>query len=88
MQIQCFHLWDHGSTTVKMPRGARLLNVQLRDDAPILWALADEDAPAVPRRVYSVETGHRANHVEMLPYIGTTQRRDGLVIHFFDGGEA
>lgn len=75
-----------------MPMGAEILDVQVQNGVPTLWAFVDTDAPIVQRRIVMVGTGTDAfcatSQRQSRPYIGTVQLRNGmLVLHFFDRGE-
>jgi hypothetical protein len=74
-----------GEQRVEMPAGARLLTVQPQDGAPVLWALCDEGAPRVRRKLWSYLTGDAM--VRAWPYVATLQL-EGKVLHYFDLGES
>jgi hypothetical protein len=68
----------------EMPRGARLLCVQVQWGMPCLWAIVDPEQPRVRRRFWVVGTGHPFPNSEGLFYIGTVQLSGGtLIFHFF-----
>ena len=70
---------------VKMPRAARLLDVQVQGGTPFVWALVDTDAPLVRRRFALRGTGHPADDLETAAHVGTFQLQNGaLVFHLFD----
>lgn len=74
--------------TVSIPQGAQLLSVQAQHGNVCLWALCDETAPPVQRRIVFVGTGHNANAAEGGTYVGTFQLNNGnLVFHVFALGE-
>jgi hypothetical protein len=69
-------------TEVYMPRGAKVLTVQLQGETIQLWALVDESKDSELRIFNIYGTGH------LMPdnpgkYIGTVQI-DSLVWHIFD----
>ena len=72
---------------VMMPRGARILSVGEQGAEIVAWAMVDPKASTVRRRIVPIGTGHKAEHVAALSFVGTVQMRDGLVFHFFDAGE-
>lgn len=83
-----FPLGITDSQHVLMPTGARILCVQSQRDTPCLWALVDTDVARVGRMIHMRGTGHNAEDVQHLPYVGTFQVEGGsLVFHVFDGGE-
>jgi len=69
-----------------MPQGACVLSVGEQGDAIVAWAIVDPDAPMVQRDISGFPTGCLAPPATAV-FIGTVQRRDGLVFHFFDLGE-
>jgi hypothetical protein len=69
---------------IEMPRGAHVLCVQVQHGSPKIWALIDEDAPMENRRFALRGTGHAAEGLTVLGYIGTFQMHNGnLVFHLF-----
>jgi len=72
--------------SVMMPRGGKVIAVQMQGDTPCLWAIVDSDEPVEQRRFMVFGTGH------MLPdspivHLGTFQVNDGgrpLVFHVFE----
>jgi hypothetical protein len=74
---------------IDMPSGARLLDVQVQAEEPMLWAVVDPKAPVVQRKFSLRGTGHDASDLSAMPHVGTFQLRGGgLVFHLFDGGES
>lgn len=69
---------DSAEVTLDMPEGARLLDVQLQDGSPVLWALVSRQGQKCSRTFNIVpdDAGR---------YIGTFQMADGrLVFHVFE----
>lgn len=56
--------------TVTMPVGASILNVGVRDDQAVMWAVVDTDADVVERKFAIVATGEDVPNVF---YEGTFQ---------------
>lgn len=76
------------SFAVEMPRGARLLSVQVQNGEPCLWALVDSSAPSVDRSFALRGIGHEVGELDLSAFVGTFQLRGGgLVFHLFDLGE-
>jgi hypothetical protein len=80
--------------TMRMPKGAELLCVQVQNGRPYLWARVVIDAghPSTERSFRLAGTGHliegRMPSDSDGDYVGTFQLRDGaLVFHVFDCGE-
>ena len=70
--------------SLEIPRGAKLLTVQLQDSMPTLWALVEKDAPYDDtRRIILLGTGQYIEH-ELGDYLGTVQTNIGLVWHAFE----
>lgn len=72
-------------TYVEMPRGARMLTVQLQGGRPFIWAKVDPMSPMAKRMIVIVATGQALGRGE---YVGTWQCTGGeFVWHLFDLGE-
>jgi hypothetical protein len=83
-----YDLPDDPEAIIEMPRGARILSVQVQHGAPRIWALVDPAAPKVRRRFWIAGTGWRANSDGLGVFVGTIQLEGGRhVYHIFDGGE-
>ena len=68
---------------ISMPLGAQVLDVQIQDDRPVMWALVDPDARCSVIRLALYGTGQT---VPNRPgnYLGTFQQHGGaLVWHVF-----
>ena len=59
------------------------LTVQMQNNIPCLWAVINEEAPAVKMTVYMVGTGQDMNFVEKNPSYLNTVQYGGYVWHFF-----
>jgi len=69
---------------IAMPLGAMILDVQVQDGEPQIWALVDPLAKPVKRRFKSYGTGHTVNGLSVC-YVGTFQLNGGsLVFHVFE----
>jgi hypothetical protein len=72
---------------VEMPRGAKILCVQMQGEKPCIWALVDPKTPrSIGRRFSIYGTGHP---IQGGPgkFIGTFQMNGGsLVFHLFEEG--
>ena len=68
-----------------MPDGAKLLDVQIQDGMPQLWALVDEKAPIIDRAIATYGTGNPLPDGYPGEYVGTYQISGGaMVFHVFD----
>lgn len=78
--------WSLALTDVQalqIPRGAKLLSVQMQGELPQLWALVDPSEPRDMRTIRIIGTGHPIDE-HPGEYVGTFQMRDGaLVFHVF-----
>ena len=73
--------------TVVLPKGARILSVGEQGGVPMLWAIVEDTAPLVERRLLAIWTGMDLPNSDPGRYIGTIHSAGGLVTHYFDLGE-
>lgn len=85
--IYKYTLMIEGEQLVKMPKGSRILCVQMQYQQPRVWVAIDPfETENVDRLFFVVGTGSSIPGDGV--YIGTVQEQGGsLVWHFFDGGE-
>lgn len=72
---------------IRMPKGAKILTVQVQDDSPCLWALVDPHAKPEKRMIEIFGTGHpiQSNDGNSREYIGTYQQNGGQFVgHVFE----
>lgn len=70
---------------IDMPMGAKLLDAQLQNGNPVLWASCPESAPPVKRRLVLAFTGHPG---VTGAYVATFQTSGGMLVwHLYDLGE-
>ena len=83
MRIWKWVLLVTDAQTLMMPKGAKLLDVQVQDGICCLWALCDEEAKREERHFAIYGTG---NPMPDNPgeYIATFQYRGSLVFHAFE----
>jgi len=73
-----------GHSCLPMPRGAKVLSVQVQGTAPVLWAMVDPDAPKEERFFQIVGTGWDFDPTGF-DFVGTFQcDGGGLVFHLFE----
>jgi len=85
MEIHKYKLHAGGENIINMPKGAKILCVQLQGDSLCLWAEVSLHKPIVQRTVVAYCTGETLS-TEDKKYISTVQ--DGwFVVHFYDLGE-
>lgn len=69
--------------TLELPEGAQILDVQIQDRMPQLWALVDSTRPKRPRKIAIYGTGHPVPD-NPGTYIASFQMNGGaLVFHAF-----
>lgn len=71
---------------VMMPKGARVLSVQVQNGRPCLWAAVDPSEQTLEERWFRIAgTGHPIQDDVVDGFIGTIQMYDGrLVFHVFE----
>ena len=69
---------------LELPFGAVILDVQLQNGFPYLWAIVDPSHPPEERLIKSAWTGHEFNYAYGLLHIKTLTDNDGLVWHIFE----
>lgn len=85
LRIHKYPLTHAPIQAVAMPKGARILSVQLQRDEPTLWVLCDPSAPSAPRRILTVPTGGYTNPSEKIEHLATLQYSSGaFVTHVFE----
>ncbi len=71
----------------EMPKGARILTVQMNGQLPALWALVDSGASKEARKFRFIATGTDVGDDSNLAYVGTFQAEGLLgilVFHLFE----
>lgn len=79
-----FELEIEDYQSIEMPKGAKLLTVEVQFGIPVLYALVNPDAEKVERAIRIAGTGHSIveNNIE---YIGSFQMHGGaFVAHVFE----
>jgi hypothetical protein len=75
---------DSGGLTIPLPADAEVLTVQMQRAHVAMWVRLDPDAPRVPRRFASYQTGVSIPDVPQR-FLGTVQQDDGeFVLHIFE----
>ena len=87
MKIFKYGLAVRDDVRIALPRGARILCVQVQDVRPCLWALVDPEAPTCERLFCWRGTGQEMGVALEGTYVGTVQLAR-LVFHLFDCGAA
>lgn len=78
--------------TIRMPAGAKILDVQVKDGTTNMWVLVDPRAPEERRRFVIIASGEEFDpEASLLSYIGTVQMPNTvigtLVWHLWEIGE-
>ena len=83
MKIFKYELAITDRQIVKMPLPDELLDIQIQDGQPVLWAMVNPDEEEVELPILCYGTGLDIKNMGMLgDYIATIQK-DGFVWHFF-----
>lgn len=70
---------------IDMPRGSKMLSVQLQGNEPYLWAEVDDSYPVEPHLVVMMGTGHPKSH-KADRFVDIFQMAGGsLVFHVYQG---
>ena len=82
LTIHKFPFATTDNVTIEMPEGALILDVQVQEHIPCLWALVDPDAPKVGRSFRIYGTGQPINDFAggLGIHIGTYQLHGGAEI--------
>ena len=80
-----FPFENKGMFELDMPKGAEILDVQVQDGIPCIWALVDLGQEKEKRIIVIHGTGHPVQQAEQKKYIGTYQECEGsLIWHVFE----
>ena len=69
---------------IRAPYIVRVLDVQLQDGRPVMWALVWPDSPIREYVILCKMTGD--NVVGATCHLRTIQLKNGIVLHYFGGG--
>lgn len=75
------------TSSVEMPRGAKLLHFDAQGDELFLWALVDPESATRYRTFFIVGTGHTLpeQNIHISEHVGSCLMRNGaLVWHLFE----
>ena len=88
-QIWKYEIEATDSQEIVMPGvSVRMLDVQIQNGVPCLWALVEPGGPKSTIRLATYGTGHEVDSLGPDLYVGTFQLEGGaLVFHVFAGGE-
>lgn len=86
MSIWKFPLEIDDKSTLEMPRGAKILCLQVQKGRPCIWAIVEVNEPLVTRRFSTYGTGQNVPYpAQLRNYVGTYQLDAGsLVFHVFE----
>lgn len=83
MKIYKYELSFENRNFIKMPEKSEIMDIQIQNGKPVMWALVDRDSPEIVVKINVYGTGwvidHKATKDE---YLATLQNGD-LVWHFF-----
>jgi hypothetical protein len=84
-RIWKFPLTVTGEQDIQIPFNAIILDVQMQQGVPCLWAVCNIGNMEVTKRIFIFGTGHRIDFEKVGKYIGTFQMEEGmLVFHVFE----
>lgn len=75
--------YNIGRVAVDMPKGAKILSLQMQNGKPIIWAIVDPLAEIEKKIFIHCTTGPTSDQ-PYEKYIGTYQEDSGLVYHIFE----
>ncbi|WP_396187756.1 hypothetical protein [Flavobacterium sp.] len=79
-----FELDSKDVNEFEIPKGGKVLSLQLQHGSPCIWVLVDDELEKEKRRFGIVGTGHFIKQ-KNIEYIGTFQQSQGyLVFHCFE----
>lgn len=85
--IYKYYLKLDGVQHIEMPKGAKILCVQLQQRSPCLWAEVETTQEMETHIIHTIGTGHEIKEENLGTYIGTYQFADGAVaLHLYDQG--
>ena len=83
VSIYKYKLSDSDELTINMPKGAKILSIQVQAGIPCMWVLVDEMADREDRYFQTKGTGQEIPNIEGLTYISTFQEPP-FVWHLFE----
>ena len=86
-KIYKYELSFESRTFVRMPEKSEIMDIQIQDGKPVMWAMVDPDSREIVVRINMLYTGHGMQlEATRNEYLATIQH-EGLVYHFFMGYE-
>lgn len=73
---------SQGRFSHSLPRGSKILDVQVQGSRPVMWVLIDQSRTEETRHFVTVPTGMEFDTRD-LDYVGTFQLSERLVFHLF-----
>lgn len=84
MTIWKYQLIVGDRQAIALPKGAKLLSIQIQYGIPCLWALVEPKAPKELRKILTRGTGQEFDSANLV-FLGTYQLSGGsLVFHVFE----
>jgi len=82
-KIYKYELSFENRTFVRMPEKSEIMDIQIQDGKPVMWAMVETDSKEIVVRINSLFTG-QGMQLESTrnEYLATIQH-EGLVYHFF-----
>jgi len=81
--IHKFPLLVQAEQTINIFTGAWILDFQVQNGVPTIWAMVDTSHKKFDRDILMFATGENIDCIANLEFIGTAQLQNGLVFHYF-----
>jgi len=83
MKIFKYKLSFENKTFVRMPEKSEIMDIQMQDGIPVMWALVDPESREIVVRINNYGTGMEIHTTTTKnEYLATIQNGD-LILHFF-----
>lgn len=80
---------DLGNETfLRMPEVSEILDIQIQDGRPVMWAIVEPDTKEIVVKINAYYTGEYLNNADMEDEYISTIQHEGLVYHYFMSYEA
>lgn len=84
MRIYKYKLESYDGFAVRMRKGAKILSLQVQGGTACIWAVVDDLAPEITRKLIAVDTGDNVPNPQKFDYIDMALFHGGTyVVHYF-----
>lgn len=85
MQVWKYKIPIKDATEIEMPKGARIVHVDIQYGEPCLWALVNPQADKETRYIRVAGTGHEVSPEDTMDHLGTFMLAGGTFVgHVFE----